>query len=400
MPTDKGRNGANAGSEDPAGETARQGRRHPHPLRSAIALVLVAGAMTGCQVTEAASVLGELVEQSQRREFAPADLAGVRRPIAYRVGDRAQGADFYERMESGRRPRAALVLVPGLSPAGKDDPRLVALALAMVKGRFAVLVPDMPNLRTARVGIEDIRTVADAVHHLGDAGYRVVGVQAVSYAVGPALLAAMEPDVRGRVSFLVAIGGYYDGEAVIRYFTTGHYRPAPDRPWLVGRPNPAAKWRFAQSNAAFLSDPADRAALTAIALAKHADPARNVGAMTRRLKAEGRAVLALVENTDPSHVSDLIRRLPPRIRDALDALNPARRDLRADLRARLILVHGEDDAVIPAAESRRLAQAVGDAGADLYIVERLFHTDLGSPSLRDRIVLLCATMRVLDERDR
>jgi pimeloyl-ACP methyl ester carboxylesterase len=346
------------------------------------------------------TVLDELVEQSKRREFATADLAQVRRPIAYRVGGRARVADLYERVEDGRRPHAAVVLVPGLSPQGKDDPRLVALALALAKGRFAVLVPDMPNLREARVGIEDIRAIADAVHQLADLHYRPIGVQAVSYAAGPALLAAMEPDIRDRVGFLLAIGGYYDSEAVIRYFTTGYYQPAPNLPAIVGRPHPAAKWRFAQSNAAYIADPADRAALAAIAIAKHADPGRDVGAMARRLKAEGRAVLALVENTDPARVPDLIRRLPPRIRDTLDALNPARRNLRDDMRARLVLVHGEDDRVIPAAESRRLAQAAGPGRADLYIVESLFHADLAAPSWHDRIVLLRATMRVLDERDR
>ncbi|HEY7607732.1 MAG TPA: alpha/beta hydrolase [Alphaproteobacteria bacterium] len=374
-------------------------RRHRHPLGPAVALGLLAWVVAGCQVTEAVTVLDELVEQSKRREFATADLAQVRRPIAYRVGGRARVADLYERVEDGRRPHAAVVLVPGLSPQGKDDPRLVALALALAKGRFAVLVPDMPNLREARVGIEDIRAIADAVHQLEAMRYRPIGVQAVSYAVGPALLAAMEPDIRDRVGFLLAIGGYYDGEAVIRYFTTGYYQPAPGLPAIVGRPDPAAKWRFAQSNAAYIADPADRAALSAIAIAKHADPGRDVGAMARRLKAEGRAVVALVENTDPARVPDLIRRLPPRIRDTLDALNPARRNLRDDMRARLILVHGEDDRVIPAAESGRLAQAVRRGRADLYLVERLFHADLAAPSWHDRIVLLCATVRVLDQRD-
>ena len=365
-------------------------------LRRVIVLGAVAGITAACQVPEAVSVLGELVEQSKAREFP--GLAQIRKPIAYRVAERSRAGDFYERVEEGRRPRAAIVLVPGLSPAGKDDPRLVAVALALVKGRFAVLIPDMPNLREARVGIEDIRMIADAVHHLDGAGYRVVGVQAVSYAVGPALFAAMELDVRDRVRFLVAIGGYYDVEEVIRYFTTGHHRAAPGEPYRVGEPNPAAKWRFAQSNAAYLADPGDRAALTAIATLKHAEPGRDVGDLARRLKGEGRAVLDLVENTDPLRVAALIRRLPPRLLAALNALNPANRNLRQEVKARLILVHGEDDKIIPAAETRRLARAA--ASADLYIVEHLFHADLASPSLLDRITLLGATMRVLEERDR
>jgi fermentation-respiration switch protein FrsA (DUF1100 family) len=229
-------------------------------------------------------------------------------------------------------------------------------------------------------------------------GYRPVGVHAVSYAVGPALVAATQPDLREHIGFLLAIGGYYDSEAVIRHFTTGHHRSAPGEAWVVGQPHPAAKWLFAKSNVAYIADSSDRTLLTAIADAKHADPTRDMGALTRRLKAEGRAVLALVENTDPERVSELIGRLPPRIRAALRALNPAERNLRDELRAHLILVHGKDDKIVPAAESLRLAQAVGPGRADLYIVDRLFHADLGSPSWHDRIVLLNATIQLLRKR--
>jgi hypothetical protein len=43
--------------------------------------------------------------------------------------------------------------------------------------------------------------------------------------------------VAGRVDFMVAIGGYYDVESVVTYFTTGYYRDTANVPWTKGAPN-------------------------------------------------------------------------------------------------------------------------------------------------------------------
>ena len=81
---------------------------------------------------------------------------------------------------------------------------------------------------------------------------------AISYAAGPAILAALRPDTAPQVRFLVAIGGYYDTEAVVTFFTTGYYRSGPDQPWQQGEPNAYGKWVFVAANAERLDDPGDR----------------------------------------------------------------------------------------------------------------------------------------------
>ena len=134
---------------------------------------------------------------------------------------------------------AALVLVPGVVPEGKDDPRLVELAQTLVRARFAVLVPDIANLRAQKVSPEDARAIAAAIAWLarctepGEAPS--VGVMAISYAAGPAILAALRPDAAPRVRFLVAIGGYYDLEAVVTFFTTGYFRTRARAALAAGR---------------------------------------------------------------------------------------------------------------------------------------------------------------------
>jgi len=95
-----------------------------------------------------------------------------------------------------------------LDPArGKDDPRLVAFATTLARTRFLVLVPGLPNLRALRVQAEDALGVVDAFSHLLSRSEFPTrgraGIGAFSYAVGPAVLAALEPGIRERVDFVL-----------------------------------------------------------------------------------------------------------------------------------------------------------------------------------------------------
>ncbi len=185
---------------------------------------------------------------------------------------------------------------------------------------------------------------------------------------------------------------------MLTFFTTGYYREAPRRPWRRGAPNAYGKWLLVQANAARLADPADRRGLAAIAGRKLADPAADIADLRPTLDAEGRAVMALLDNTDPERVPALVEALPASIRADLRALDLARRDL-SKLRFELILVHGRDDPIIPASESRALAAAAPAGQASLHIVDSLGHVELGPGGLLDGIGLWRAVYRLLAERD-
>jgi hypothetical protein len=302
----------------------------------------------------------------------------------------------------GERALAALVLVPGAVEQGKDDPRLVAFARTFARARFAVLVPEIPNLRTRRLSPEDARPVAAAIRYLascfGPAEQPSIGIAAISYAAGPALLAALEPSIRDLVGFVFLIGGYYDVEAVLTFFTTGHFRHGPDEPWRHRAPNAYGKWVFVGANAARLADPADRAALGEIAARKLEDLDADISDLRARLGPEGRAVMAVLDNRDPARVPGLIAGLPAPIRADLRALDLEHRDF-SHVPFDLILVHGRDDPIIPSTESQALAAAAPPDQVSLYLVGRLTHIELAPAGLLDGLELWQATYRLLAERD-
>ena len=137
--------------------------------RLIVTVVVVAGMAAalsvgpGRRAIESALLLRELGASAAAAAVAPQDVSTLRRTVAFTVDGRTYSADFYR---TAAEPRAALLLVPGLAPDGKDDRRLVDLAVILARARFAVLVPDIASLRAQQVSAENIRQIADALGYL------------------------------------------------------------------------------------------------------------------------------------------------------------------------------------------------------------------------------------------
>ncbi|WP_119459929.1 alpha/beta hydrolase [Rhodospirillaceae bacterium SYSU D60014] len=362
-------------------------------------LLLVAGC-SPTRFAEAGRVLADMAAGDAPSALKEATPAPQRRGLSYEVDGRRYRADLH--LPADAPPAATLLLVPGLAPAGKDDPRLVAFATTLARARFAVLVPDLASLRALRVSAANRREIADAIAFLQNSQAGIapepIGVAAISYAVGPALLATLDTAPGEPVDFFVGIGGYYHIEAAITFFTTGYYRESPGGPWRYRRPNAYGKWVFVGSNAARLDSPRDRRLLTAMARRRQADLDSDIADLAARLGPEGRAVYRLITNRDPDRVPALIAALPAGLRADLEALDLSGRAL-SDGPRRLILLHGRDDRIIPASESAALADAFPQDRAELYLVDNLAHAELGPGDWLDGVTLLRAVYALLELRD-
>lgn len=271
-------------------------------------------------------------------------------------------ADLYRPAAPGRRP--GLVLLHGLVPEGKDEPRLAWAATLLARGGFAVLVPDLPGLRAARLRPSDTEVVVRAVEALADLpDVRAdrVALVGISVGAGPALLAAAAPRVADRIGLVATLGGYADARELVRYFTTGHYAFGDVR----GRRevDPELARAFLRLNLDLIQDDGDRQALEALLDGRP---------LPHRLGPEGQAFAALLANRDPARVDPLLDALPASVRQLLDELSPLTRLDR--IRARLLIVHGRDDPAIPFTEGLRLA-AARRPRARLVLLSVIGHVD-------------------------
>jgi pimeloyl-ACP methyl ester carboxylesterase len=376
-------------------------------VAGALAMAILAG-LNGCcclphHPVASAEVLRDIAAQGRPSRLKAAVAEPARTAVQYEVGGRIYHADLYR---SRTQTEAGILLVPGAAESGKDDPRLVAFAQTLAREQFAVLVPDLADFRQFNLGPRNTREVADGLTYLASrpdlAPQGHVGAAATSYyAVGPIILAALAPDLRDKIQFVVGVGGYYDLEKAVAFFTTGYFRnyAKKESPWQYQEPNTYGKWVFVRSNAGRLSSPTDRAMLQEIARRKLEHSDAPVELLAARLGPQGRAYYELITNKDPNRTPELLANLPAELKAEFDAINLARHDL-SRLKARLILFHGYDDGIVPYTEIIALANAVPKGQARLFLIHGLAHVNLEKIGLRDRWRLWCGLDALLNERAR
>ena len=367
-------------------------------LRRVLVLTAVAllAACSPNRTLEAVRVLRDIQAGDRPSALKQATPEPKRASILFAVDGRERLADLYTPADGGR---AGVVLVPGLTPQGRDDRRIVAFAYTLARANFEVIVPDLPAMRSLRVTARDAEPIADVAHFLDERGAgRPLGVAAVSFAVGPAVLALDESAAAGRVDFFLAIGGYYDLAALITYVTTGFYRRQDDDLWHYRPPKAYAKWIFMRTNADRLSDPKDRATLSEMASRKLENADADVSDLVAALGPEGESVYALVINGDPERVAALLDNLPPGIRQEIERLDLRRRNL-SRLDTEFLLIHDQDDRAVPATQSLAFAAALAPDRARLYLVEGLDHAQVKTLGAADVLTLVQAIYEYLRLRD-
>lgn len=272
--------------------------------------------------------------------------------------------------------RAGILLNHGLVDTGKDDPRLRRFAEILCRAGFVVLVPDFQGMRSFRISAHDVDEIQAAFEHfLQMENYLLkdsCGLFGFSYGAGPTIIAACRPKIRDKVRFVVSFGGYYDLKNVLSFIGTGHFEFAGKK--FFRPPQEYGKWVFLANNLELVRSEKDRSILREIAKIKLKDEKAPLGQFLRELGNEGQDILALLSHTDPKETEAIIKRLPLSIQHELEVL--AVKTALPNLRADIILVHGEDDDLIPFTETLRLAQSIPDPKRAYWKIIRTFtHVD-------------------------
>jgi pimeloyl-ACP methyl ester carboxylesterase len=253
----------------------------------------------------AGAFLGEFLTAGAWRPLSLLTSDPVRAPMAVP----GAAVDRYVALEA--QSRRALVLVHGLTPDGKDDPRLAEAAALLARAGFDVAVPTVPGLTRLRLRPDD-RDPVIATIAARDAPTVIVGV---SVGAGLAMLAAADARTRDRVELVLSLGGYASAPGLVRYYLTGEYGDGQRRTH-----DPALVRMFVQANGDLIDASARR----------------------------------VLEARDPADVARGLERLSPSLARTLNDLSPI--GALDDLRAPLVLVHGREDVAVPYTESIALAE--------------------------------------------
>lgn len=272
-----------------------------------------------------------------------------------------------------RPPTATLVVLHGMTPRANTDPRIVRLARALRLAGFCAVVPELPDVRDLAFTQRTLRRLIELVHVLQrDAEPREplprVGLVGASYLGGLALRAAAHPELRGRLSGVLAIGPHGDAVTLFRRLLTDpasddYARRIVQREVLLRRqrsPDLAAVLHDAILDEALDRHPpeAPRTAATIRGGLPRFEAVEGVAARTR-----------LLRDLTPSDLADLADLSPLPVADQVDCP--------------VLLFHGPWDTVVPPSESLALFQALHAAGVPVQrrVTGLLDHGTLGGDPL-------------------
>lgn len=350
---------------------------------SRIGRLLLALSLAGCArlVGGEAGVVLEAIEHGPART----ELGRITPPP---TRTRLADADLW--LPGSGTPRAGLVLAPGFSEGGRDDPRLLPLAESLARAGFAVRVPDLPGARRLTLDPADIAAMRRAAEAEAAAGRRVA-LAGISFAAAPALLAGQG----GPAELVFTLGGFGGLEALAVFAATGAHRAPGEAGWRRDPPTPYAAGAFLLAVSAAMPDGTDGLLLRQAGARLLDQPGASLEDLGRAMTPAGRAALALVAERDPDRVPERLAALPALARERLAALDPA----RVALATCTLAIHGLADTVIPWTQSAALAAVLPPGRAVLVLVPGFGHVDPAGVPLQGQLALIGAMRALLGWRD-
>jgi pimeloyl-ACP methyl ester carboxylesterase len=265
----------------------------------------------------------------------------------------------------GESPGAAILIVHGVNPTGKDSLDLVRISQAMAQAGYQVFVPDLAGMKRQRLLPEEIEHIKTTFQFIG----REAAIACFSYGCGPAMVAAADAAIRDRIRFALAFGGYFDAREAMEFVITG---PTSPMTYL--------KWVYLRANSDIVPQEADSAQLRRIA--ESPNPEETIAGVAPSLSTEARSLLDVFTASSVEEFRTRLVAAPEALQTRLDALSPSR--FVAELRAPLILVHGVNDPAIPAEQAIRFDEAARANGlkSNLTLLRMYGHVQPILPEVR------------------
>jgi pimeloyl-ACP methyl ester carboxylesterase len=248
-----------------------------------------------------------------------------------------------------------IVLLHGVHWLGIDEPRLVSFARALSASGVTVFTPPIKELADFRISPASIPTIglaSQAMHR--EIGRGPVGVIGFSFAGGLALLAAADPRYANDIGFVAAIGAHDDLLRVARFFFTDQIQTIDGKTVLM----PAHEYgggvlAYTKAERFFAAEEENARAALRDWLMGETD---RLKISELKLSPPARARFEMLRTHQfGDSLTDLLR-VVEESREEMAAVSP--HGHLAALHARVYLLHGTEDNVIPPSEEDWLASEI------------------------------------------
>jgi dienelactone hydrolase len=379
-----------------------QGRNPSHKTRLfvwvllLVPLLAVALCPTVQDYLRAASLLQRIGDPQATGWIANYDVRAVDvRDTTFDFNGAAMPARIF--LPHGVDSAPGIVVVHGMHELGINEPRLVNFARSLAAGGFFVMTPQVPGIADYRVEAESADLIGTATQNFAhQLQVPKVGVLALSFSGGLALVAASDPRYSPSIAWVATVGAHYDLAHVLRFFATGD----AVRPDGSVEPLPPHEYGplivvYDEVQDFFVPQDAPIAHEAIRLLLSGKGKASEELAAT--LTPAGQDTMQRIyhkqhQDFAPALLSEIDKR-----RDQLASASPAGH--LKSLPMPVLLLHGSDDTVIPPTELLWLEREIPkDELRDVLISSGIIHVELGSKAtLRERLALVHWVARMIHE---
>lgn len=334
------------------------------PYARATALLIRVSKMTGAAGSYAAAFSYPVVKEPPHT-------------VPTRQGD--VPAQFYRPSKNARG--RTLLLIPGIHSMGINEPRLAALANDLAQGGYLVMTLALPDLMAYSITIQSPDVIEDAVGWMAKqkelAPDGKIGIVGISFAGGLSTSAAGRPSIRDKVAFVLSFGGHGDMPRVMKYLATGEELPAPGA--VTHPPHDYGVAVLLYRLAEFGVVPPDQvqglrdgartfllaSQLTLVSMDEANATFAKAREMAKALPEPSQTYMNYVNDRAVSKLGPVLVPFLQQLGSDDPGLSPQR---ATPPTAPVFLLHGDEDTVIPPAESVILGEALRSKGADVRVL--------------------------------
>lgn len=275
------------------------------------------------------------------------------------------------------KPKGCIAVFHGMSPFGKDDSRIVTLCQSLCHVGFRVVSPDVQSIKTLKIDPRQIDLVADILSALVDQSHLCssgrLSVLAPSFSGAMCLAAAADERVKDRIISVCAIGAFTEVDSVMNYLLTDTDADPYGRYIVLKKIIPMVMEAKVNENCLALQQALDAAIqdnineTTLLDIENKPEPGSNItlGQCIDQLS-QSEASLVHRVLSDSQYRELLFSKAKTPLSEELEALDIVSR--LDDLSAKVFLLHGAADNVIPCGQSELLYRKLREMKKDVDLV--------------------------------
>jgi hypothetical protein len=344
-----------------------------------VALLVALFAYTAAPYVRAAALFVRVGNVGGRVEALAESSARTVTVLPVHMVPTRQGSVAAQFYRPDGRVRRSVLLVPGVHSMGIAEPRLTALAHDLAGSGIEVMAMALPDLMAYQITARSADVIEDAVAWMAAqpalAPDGRVGIIGISFAGGLSIVAAGRPAIRDKVAYVVSFGGHGDLGRVLHYLATGDAVRAPDVKTVPPHDYGVAVILYAAADRVVPPDQVMplrngigtfllASQLTLVDMNQANATFAKARAMVKELPEPAATYLQYVNDRNVKALGPIL--VPHLALEADPAASPE--EAPSVPAAPVFLLHGDEDSVIPTAESVVLADYLQRKGADVHLL--------------------------------